>query len=83
MVELLEKYNPSAESPSTATLGTVFKELEAVRIPTSSAMVRGARLQGDKRVTVGIEECIAHNNFLRELMRDEEKYYKYRFGGQK
>ena len=70
MIELLEKYNPSAAPPSTSTLETVFSELEAIRIPRSSALVKAARAQGESRVVNGAEECKARNDVVRDLFRD-------------
>ncbi|EKM53958.1 uncharacterized protein PHACADRAFT_257472 [Phanerochaete carnosa HHB-10118-sp] len=66
LIGLLEKYNPCAQSPSTPTLETVFTELETVRIPRTSKMVRLARAQGEIRVTQGVEACKARNDAYRE-----------------
>ncbi len=66
LIELLDKYNPSAASPSTSTLQTIFKEFETVRIPRSSAMVKSARAQGECRVVQGVEACIERNKAVRE-----------------
>ena len=82
LMELLEKHNPSAQVPSTETLETVFKELEAERVPKSSAMVRGARAQGERKVMRGVEECIKRNHFFREAMEKGE-FFRARFGGTK
>ncbi|KIP01125.1 hypothetical protein PHLGIDRAFT_131362 [Phlebiopsis gigantea 11061_1 CR5-6] len=82
LIQLLEKYNPTAEPPSTETLEAVFDELEAVRVATSSAMVQNARTQGEYRVKTGTEECIARNNYYRKIIGSEE-FYKFRFGGAK
>ena len=72
LVRLLLKYSQSAENPSTATLESVFSELESVRLPRSSAMVKGARAQGEKRVVSGVEACIERNNYFRELWSDDK-----------
>lgn len=82
LVDLLEKYNPSAEDPSLETLQTVFTTLEAQRIEQSSAMVRGARALGEYRVKTGVEECIARNRYFREVISNGE-FYKLRFGNAK
>ena len=78
-MELIEKFNPSGKEPSTATLETVFVELEKVRIPRSSEMVKGARAQGESRVVHGTEACIKRNNWYREFCKNEEETDK-RFG---
>lgn len=79
LVQLLGKHNPSAESPTTATLETVFEELEKVRIPRTSDLVKRARAQGNSTVTTGVEACVARNNSVRALCKDPEGHTK-RFG---
>ena len=72
LIELLEKHNPTTQPPSTKTLGTIFSELEAVRIPRSSAMVQGARAQGETRVVQGVEACKARNDTYRRDWSDPD-----------
>jgi salicylate hydroxylase len=78
-VQLFEKHNPAANAPSTAILDAIFTELERVRIPRTSEIVRLARAQGELRVTEGVEQCIARNNYFRELCKDSNGY-AHRFG---
>ncbi|EKM53970.1 uncharacterized protein PHACADRAFT_257500 [Phanerochaete carnosa HHB-10118-sp] len=79
LIDLLEQHNPSAESPSTETLKTVFAELERVRLPRTADLVKKARAQGDARVVTGVEECIKRNNFYRDMCKDPAKI-RARFG---
>ena len=79
LVELLEKYNPAAESPQTRVLKTVFSELEKVRLQLTADLVKKARAQGDTRVVSGVEECIKRNNWYRDICNDPAKL-KTRFG---
>ena len=72
LTALLEKHNPSGQPPSTQTLETIFSELEAVRIPRSSAMVQGARAQGESRVVQGAEACKARNDAYRKDWSDPD-----------
>lgn len=78
-ITLLEKYNPSAESPSTEILEAVYTELETVRVPRANEIVQLARKQGETRVVEGVEACIARNNYYRELSKNRERH-KERFG---
>ena len=71
-MQLLEKYNPNGEPPSTVTLETIFAELEATRIPRSSQLVQEARAQGESRVVQGAEACKARNTVVRELWVDPD-----------
>lgn len=80
LTDLLAKYNPSAEPPSAETLETVFKALEAERVEKSSAMVRGARVQGEYRAKPGGAEGLARNKYLREIISNGT-FYQERFGG--
>ena len=79
LIELLQKYNPSGNSPATATLGTIFTELEKVRIPRTAELVKRARAQGDAHIVSGAEACIARNNAIRALCQDPHGHEK-RFG---
>lgn len=53
-------------------LETIFTELEleAVRIPKTTEVVRGARAMGDTRVVEGVQACIECNNIYREMAKD-------------
>ena len=79
LVEVLEKHNPFAGHPSTATLATVFSELEKVRIPRTTDLVKRARMQGEFTVVKGVEACTVRNNKLRALCEDPGGHSK-RFG---
>ena len=79
LIDLLEKFNPSAQPPSTDTLDKVFTELEKVRIPYSAELVRRSRAQGEEHVASAVEVCIARNNGVRALCKDPKGYEK-RFG---
>lgn len=72
LIQLLDKYNPSGTAPSTTTLETIYSELEAVRIPRSSLLVKGAHIQGENRVVEGVEECKARNATVRGLWKDPD-----------
>ena len=60
-MRLLTKYNPSAAAPSTEILETIFSEYEQLRIARTSALVLGARRQGEARVVQGVEACRARD----------------------
>lgn len=77
LITLLEKHNLSSSPPSTALLESLFSEFEAVRIPRSSAMVKGARAQGETRVAEGVEACLKRNAQYRETWKDEESIRKH------
>ena len=49
-----------------------LNELEAIRIPRSSALVKGAHQQGESRVVDGIDRCKARNDAVRELWKDTD-----------
>ena len=79
LIELLERYNTAAESPSTETLRRIFTELELERIPRTSELVKRARAMGEVHAISGVEACIARNNATRQLCQDPEGTQK-RFG---
>ncbi|OCH92776.1 FAD/NAD(P)-binding domain-containing protein [Obba rivulosa] len=70
LVRLLVKYNPSAASPSTDVLHTVFSEYEAVRISRTSMLVKEARRRGENRVVHGTEACKKRNEKTRETWKN-------------
>lgn len=76
-VSLLELHNPLAKPPSTATLEVVFKELEQARLPRTAAIVKQARVLGDKKVIAGRDACLARNAWCRKIY--EEKLLDERF----
>lgn len=67
LIELLEKHNPSAQSPPTAILARIFDELEKARIPRSSDMVNKSRVAANAAVVCGVDACITRNHRIREL----------------
>lgn len=69
---MLEKHNPSAESPTTTLLETIFSELDTERISKTTALVKGARAMGDTRVVEGVQACIQRNNAYREMAKDPQ-----------
>ncbi|RDX45664.1 FAD/NAD(P)-binding domain-containing protein [Lentinus brumalis] len=71
LVRLLAKHNPSAAPPSTATLESVFTELEQLRIPRTSELVKKARKMGDIRVVSGVEACKQRNELVRTMFTSE------------
>ncbi|EKM53969.1 uncharacterized protein PHACADRAFT_145505 [Phanerochaete carnosa HHB-10118-sp] len=79
LIDLLEKHNPSAASPSTDTLKTIFAEFERARLSLTAHLVKKARIQGEMRVVTGAEECIKRNDFYRDMCADPAKL-KARFG---
>ena len=79
LIDLLEKHNPSASSPSTSVLEAVFTELEAARIPRTAELVKRARLQGETRVVHGVQACIDRNNWYRKTLSDQSSAQK-KFG---
>ncbi|OCH85792.1 FAD/NAD-P-binding domain-containing protein [Obba rivulosa] len=70
-VRLLVKHNPNATEPSADVLHAVFGEYETIRIPRTSALVMGARKQGETRVVHGIEERKKRNEIIREQWSNE------------
>ncbi|RDX45672.1 FAD/NAD(P)-binding domain-containing protein [Lentinus brumalis] len=71
LVRLLVKHNPTASVPSTATLESVFTELEQLRIPRTSGLVKKARKMGDIRVVSGVEACKKRNELVRTMFTPE------------
>ncbi|KAI0688726.1 FAD/NAD(P)-binding domain-containing protein [Cerioporus squamosus] len=71
LVRLLVKHNPSASPPSTATLETVFTELEQLRIPRTSELVMRARKMGELRVVSGVEACKKRDELMCTLFTPE------------
>ena len=67
LIDLLDKYHPSSVNPSTAVLEKIFTELEGVRRPVTSELVKRAREQGEMKVMSGSDKCIARNNAVREM----------------
>lgn len=67
------KHNPDASAVlSTAALSTIFSAYEAVRLPRSSELVKGARAMGNTRVVHGVDECKARNEKVRLGWTDRE-----------
>ena len=56
--------------PVPRSLANIFTELEAVRIPKTTEVVRGARAMGDTRVVEGVQACIERNHIYREMAKD-------------
>ena len=79
LIDLLEQHNPSARSPSTSTLDTIFSEIEKVRIPRTAMLVKKAREMGEYRVLAGTDACLARNSILKALCREKDAHIK-RFG---
>ncbi len=73
LVRLLVQHNPSAASPSTATLSTVFTELEQLRIPRTSTLVYKARAAGELRVVSGTEACTMRDETVQEMWKGKER----------
>ncbi|KAK7692970.1 hypothetical protein QCA50_004611 [Cerrena zonata] len=72
LTNLLEKYNPQAQQPSTDLLEKIFTEYEETRIPRTAALVAEARKQGDLRVASGVDACKQRNQIYHEMWGDEE-----------
>lgn len=87
-MRLLTKHNPSAAPPSTALLDDVFSEYEQLRIARTSALVLGARRQGEARVVQGIEACRARDTALKakfssaDFGRSQLDIYAHPFTGE-
>lgn len=79
LIQLLQKHNPAADSPSTYVLEVVCTELERVRVPRTSEMIELARKQGETRVAEGVDACISRNNYYRQMCQDESRF-RERFG---
>lgn len=58
---------------STEKLSAIFAEYEGVRIPRTSALVKGARQAGEGRVVEGVEACLARNDTVRKMWEDEDR----------
>ncbi|TFK88619.1 FAD/NAD(P)-binding domain-containing protein [Polyporus arcularius HHB13444] len=71
LVRLLVKHNPTASAPSTATLESVFTELEQLRIPRTSELVKKARKMGDIRVVSGVDACKQRTELVRTMFTPE------------
>ena len=77
LVSLLEKHNPTAAELSTATLEAIFTDLEADRLPRTTAQVKAARKMGETRVAVGLEAALQRNRDYEAIWKDEESIRKY------
>jgi len=53
-------------------LRKVFEKFAAIRQPRTTELVRGARVQGERRVVGGGEKGMKRGEILRETWRDEE-----------
>ena len=88
LVRLLTKHNPSAAAPSTALLETVFSEYEQLRITRTSALVLGARRQGEARVVQGVEACRMRDAALKAMFTSADfgkgqlDFYAHPFTGE-
>jgi salicylate hydroxylase len=69
----LEKHNPGAASPSTELLSTIFLEYEGIRIPRMAEVVDGGRKHHKLWILDGVEACLARNNAVRKIWKDEEE----------
>ena len=88
LVRLLTKYNPSAAAPSTEILETIFSEYEQLRIARTSALVVGARRQGEARVVHGVDACRARDAAIKAVLatpsfrKEQLELYTYPFAGE-
>lgn len=60
-----------APAPSTEILTKVFEAYTNERLARTSALVHGARAQGEIRLVHGSEACIARNNKVRAIWHDQ------------
>ncbi|KIM92045.1 hypothetical protein PILCRDRAFT_810062 [Piloderma croceum F 1598] len=72
LVRLLVRHNPTASSPSTELLSTIFSEYESIRLPKAAALVQGAKKMGESRIVGGVEMCLARNMTVRKNWEDDE-----------
>lgn len=61
---------PYPPSPSNETLTAVFEAYTAKRLVRTSALVKGARVQGELRLVHGVDACVARNNKVRAIWHD-------------
>ncbi|KAI0692372.1 FAD/NAD(P)-binding domain-containing protein [Cerioporus squamosus] len=79
----ISPHNPSGAVPSTASLESVFAELEQLRIPRTSELAQRARKMGQMQVVSGFEACKKRNDIVRTMFTPEvrkaiiEGYLKY------
>ncbi|KAI0064091.1 FAD/NAD(P)-binding domain-containing protein [Artomyces pyxidatus] len=76
LTTLLDQRNADRGPLDVAALSGIFAEYERERIPRSSALVKGARAQGEGRSMEGVEACKQRNAKLREMMKDDESFAK-------
>jgi salicylate hydroxylase len=64
-------YVVPAPAPSNETLAKAFEAYTNKRLARTSALVRGARVQGEIRLVHGVDACIARNNKVRAIWQDQ------------
>ncbi|KAF8318178.1 FAD/NAD(P)-binding domain-containing protein [Clavulina sp. PMI_390] len=62
---------PFAPAPSTETLTTVFELYTTKRRARTSALTKGARVQGELRLVHGVDKCLARNTKVRNIWNNE------------
>ncbi|KAI0044896.1 FAD/NAD(P)-binding domain-containing protein [Auriscalpium vulgare] len=72
LTRLLDEYNADRAPLTTLALGDIYEAYEKVRIPRVSALVQGARKQGESRVVQDVEDARTRNDTVREFMRSPE-----------
>ena len=70
-VSLATSYITPAPAPSNDTLAKTFETYTNKRLGRTSALVRGARVQGEIRLVHGVDACIVRNNKVRAMWHDE------------
>ena len=76
MSRLLPDVDKARPQPiSTQDLTEVFRTLAEMRQPRTAALVKGARIQGERRVVIGgPEACEERDEILREQWKDEAAF---------
>lgn len=70
---MLPNYDRTSQTPtSTETLNTVFRAFAEKRQPRTAALVKGARVAGERRVVdAGPAACEERDEILRQQWKDE------------
>ena len=64
--------NADAGKLSNTDLGEIFKQFAEKRQPRTAELVKGARVQGENRVTIGEEACKQRNEIIKKGFADQE-----------
>ncbi|KAI0321463.1 hypothetical protein OF83DRAFT_1051187 [Amylostereum chailletii] len=72
LTRLLDEQNLDRTPLDTTALDKIFTAYESIRIPRASALVQGARKQGESRVVQDVNDCKTRDEDVRRTLKDNE-----------